>query len=310
VAAALDAVALRPPDAFLWFGRRETPAGGAPLAHAIAQRLHGDFFGAGVPRPRRRGRTVAGPDDGGEFVRGLSQANGGRGAWQDDWRIAALDADGDGLRVMRPDGLALHAPAGDVRVEGEIAAGAAAAVLLPKELRGLSPGFYTALGDSGCAAGDALVGLFWNVAAAGAATLVARITYALNGARLAFCLELRDDPSRYAGADAVLLTIARADFGPAIKLLRPLLRALGPHLADGAPAFTKPLARGLAVAELPAGGPRFGEHRCGLLAEAIVAVGGASAAQRLAAVRTRFAAAGIGLDAPYLQPGSADAYDL
>ena len=96
-----------------------------------------------------------------------------------------------------------------------------------------------------------------------------------------------------------------------MTLLRPLLRALGPHLADGAPAFSKPLARGLALAEQPAGGQRFGEQRCRLLAEAIVAAGaaGARTAQaRLAVVREHFAAAGVGLDTPYLQTGSADAY--
>ena len=202
------------------------------------------------------------------------------------------------------------APADQPRTTGNAVAGAAApaAVLLPKELRGLSPGFYVAPGDSGAPDPDALAGLYWNVAPAGAVTLVARVTFALNGAGLPFALELRDNPARYGRGDAAVLLLARSDVPAALKLLRPLLRALGPHLAEPAPAFTKPLARGLALAEQPAGATRFGEHRCRLVAEAIVAAGAATAAERLAAVRERFAAAGLDLDAPYLQPGSTDAY--
>jgi hypothetical protein len=306
VAAALDALALRPPDAFLWFGRRETVDGADDsLVERIARRLYEDFYGAAVPLARRASPAVASDDDGGAFVRALSQANGGRGAWQDGWRVAAPES-GDGVTVVRPGGLALLAPAEQVR-----AAGDRAAVLQPKELRGASPGYYVALGDHAFDPDDDLAGLHWNIAAAGAATLVARLTYACNGAGLAFRLELRDAPGRYGRGDAAVLAIARRDYAPEMKLLRPLLRALGPHLAGGAPAFTKPLARGLALAELPAGGQRFGEQRCRLLAEAMVAAGAGGARSpeaRLAVVREHFAAAGVSLDAPYLQAGSADAY--
>jgi hypothetical protein len=320
VRAALGAVELRSPDAFLWFGRREA-TGGADggtdarerLVRRIAERLHEDFFSAGAPRPRHGGPVTA-PDEGGEFVRALSQANGGRGAWQGGWRIAAPAEDG-ALRVVRADGLALLAPDEHVRAEDEdeAVAGARATVLLPKELRGLSPGFYIALGDSGSPTGDGLAGLYWNVAAAGAVTLVARVGYALNGAGLPFAFELLGNPARYGRGDAAVLLVARTDVAAVTKLLRPLLRALGPHLAAEAPAFTKPLTRGLALAEAPAGTTRFGEQRCRLLAEAIVSAdkaGARTADARLAIVAEHFAAAGVSLDAPYLQPGSIDAYEL
>ena len=315
VAAALRAVALRPPAAFLWFGRREAvPAAGAGdprerLVAGLARRLHDDFFAIAVPHPRG-GDPRAAADDGGAFVTGLSQANAGRGAWDRGWRVAGRDGD-DAIDVARPDGLVLRAPAAFVRFEGAPTEGALVSVLLPKELRGLSPGLYIALGDSGAPAADARTALYWNIAAAGAATLVARVTYALNGAGLPFELELLDNPARYGRGDAAVLTVARADGAAAIGLLRPLRRTLAAHLGDGAPAFTKPLARGLAVAEPSPGGQRFGEHRCRLLAEAVVAAdeaGARSVPERAAAVRERFAAEGLRLDAPYLQPGSDDAY--
>jgi hypothetical protein len=156
------------------------------------------------------------------------------------------------------------------------------------------------------------VRLSWNVAASGAVTLVARLTYALNRAGLPFTLELLDDPARYARRPGAELLLARTDFDAAMASLRPLLRALGPHLADGAPAFSRPLHRGLALAEEPRGGESFGAHRCRLLAEAVVEAaehGLRTTGERLAAVRDRFAADGVDLAAPYLQPGSTHAYD-
>ncbi len=310
VAAALRAVEVRPPAAFLWFGRRfAAQPEGRPaeprdlLVGAIAQRLHESFHGAGVPRPSDRG-PVTPADDGGDFARALSQANCGRGAWQAGWRVAAVD--GDTIAVVRPDGLRLLAPAEDCRVEG-----VHADVRVSKELTGLSPGAYVALGDTPGPAGD-LARLYWGIAAAGAVTLVARVTYALNRASLPFALELPANPARYGRRPAATVLLARADVAAAITLLRPLLRTLAAHLADRAPAFTKPLARGLALAEEPGDGTSFGEHRCRLLAEAIVTAseqGRHSAEQRHAAVRERFRAAGLTLDAPYLQAGSDDAYE-
>jgi hypothetical protein len=323
VAAALGAVDVRQPAAFLWFGRRVstlTPGPRAQVDEALArallvqrsqQRLYTDFYSAGAPRPRPTGPVMP-ADDGGEFVRALSQANCGRGSWQTGWRVAAVD--GDAIAVVRPDGLRLLAPADDCRVDGAVSAGTPAHVRIPKERLGFSPGYYHALGDTPSPAGRAagLVQLCWNIAAAGAVTLLARVTYALNGSRLPFSLELPDNPARYGRLGSAILVLARADFALAMKLLRPLLRALGPQLADGAPALTRPLARGLALAEQPGDGQSFGEHRCQLLAEAIVTAseqGLRTTEQRLAVVRERFRAAGLSLGAPYLEPGSDDAYE-
>jgi hypothetical protein len=294
---ALGAAGVRPPGTLLWFGRR---VDAARLVDALRQRLLADFYEPGAARPRSAA-VAGGPGDGGELARALSQANCGRGSWQAGWRV--VDAGGDTVTVVRPDGLRLLAPAEDCRGDE---------VRVPKECKAYSPGCYVALGDAPPAGGER-VRLSWNIAATGAVALVARITYVLNGAGLPFSLELPDGPGRYERRDAAALLLARTDFAAAIKLLRPLLRALGPHLADGAPAFAKPLARGLAVAEEPAGDEGFGEHRCRLLAEAILTAGERglrSSAERLAVVRERFAAAGIALDAPYLQPGSDDAYEL
>jgi hypothetical protein len=308
-AAALAAVAVRPPAAFVWFGRR-VEAGGEGLVAAIARRLEEDFYANGVPHPARGG-PVTPADERGPFAGALSSANCGRGSWQAGWQVVGAEQVDDeddvavAVAVVRPDGLRLLACADDCR-----GAGTAVEVRVPKEVAGPSPGVYVALGDTPLPDADR-VRLFWNVSAAGAVTLVARATYALNRADVPFALELLDNPTRYGRRAAASLARASSDFAPAMVLLRPLLRTLGGQLADGAPAFTKPLARGLALAEEPDGEERFGAHRCRLLAEAIVAAserGVGAPEQRLDAVRERFASDGISLDAPYLRPGSTDAY--
>jgi hypothetical protein len=310
--AALDALGVRPPGAYLWFGRRFTAGADESLTAAISRRLLDDFYWRGAPRPRRRRAPVMRSDEGGTFARALSQANCGRGSWQPGWRVAAIEnedeAEDEVVTVVRPDGLALLAPAADCRVQGALAD-----VRTPKELAGLSPGVVRAVGDVAAPSEtEDRVRLSWHVAAAGAVTFVARVTYALNQAGMPFTLELLADPARYGDRPAAGLLLARDDTVAAIALLRPLSRALGQHLSDSAPAFTKPLRPGLALAEEPAGAERFGEHRCRLLAEAVVGAGErglTTTAERLDAVRERFAADGLSLDAPYLQPGSIDAYD-
>ncbi|HUR85145.1 MAG TPA: T3SS effector HopA1 family protein [Solirubrobacteraceae bacterium] len=296
VLAALRAVEVRLPDAYLWFGRRTAAA---PLQAAVAARLLADFQPSGAPRAP--GDDAAGPGDGGSFVRALSHANNGRGAWEPGWRVAATAE--DAVDVVRADGLLLRAPHEDCRVAGDIAT-----VRLPKELMGLVPGWYLAAGDHGRPAGE-LLRLHWTLAAPGAPSFVKRVTYALNGAELPFDLELVADPARYARGGCAALLIRREDFPATMRLLRPLMRAL--QLGEGSPAFAKPLARGLSVAEEPSAGEGFAAHRCRLLAEAVVAAGEAglqTATERLAAVRERFRDDGIDLDAPYLEPGSADDY--
>ena len=300
VRGALDAISIRP-GAYLWFGRRvEVPAGDS-LAAAVQQRLLAGFYGLGAPRPLPRAAAAPASVDAGAFAGALSQANCGRGSWQSGWSVAQIED--DAIAVVRPaDGLVLRAAPQDCRVEGALAD-----VRMPKEMAGHAPGLLHMRGDTPAEPGREQVRLCWNVTAIGAVTLVKRLTYALNRAGVPFTLEVQDDPARYEDGAAADLLLARTDFAAVIALLRPLLRALGSHLRAGEPAFTKPLRHGLAVAEEPRGGERFGEHRCRLLAEAIA--GSEQPGLSVDAVRERFAAEGIALEAPYLQPGSSDAYD-
>jgi hypothetical protein len=297
VQAALDAIGVRE-NAYLWFGRRVQVPAGSSLAAAVQGRLLADFHGLGTPRPMRRGPVAPPTAEAASFAGALTHANSGRGCWHTGWAVAGIEE--DAVAVVRPaDGLVLRAAPQDCRVEGAVAD-----VRMPKDVAGRTVGLLHVLGDAPAAPGGDRLRLCWNVSAVGAVTLVKRLTYALNQAGVPFTLELQTDPERYTHGAAADLVLARGDFSSVMALLRPLLRSIGSQLSDGAPAFTKPLRRGLAVAEEPDGAERFGEHRCRLVAEAIV-----TGAGTVDAVRDRFAADGVALETPYLQPGSDDAYD-
>jgi len=77
------------------------------------------------------------------------------------------------------------------------------------------------------------------------------------------------------------------------------------RLRPRTPAFTLALAPGVGLAESPATGESFGEHRCRLVADGIVGAderGVAPGDARVEAVIENFAKSGVKIDAPYLEP--------
>ncbi len=170
--------------------------------------------------------------------------------------------------------------------------------------------------DASQAAG--VVRCYWSLRSEGAATLVERLTGALNEAGVAFRLKVIADPEGYRRCDAgVLYTLA-----PQFERLAPIVadthHRIERWLRPASPALTKPLAPGLALAEDPgvgagAGAESFGMNRCRLLAEGIVDAaerGAGSVAERMEVVAAHFAQVQVSLEEPYLRPGSVDSYNL
>ena len=179
-----------------------------------------------------------------------------------------------------------------------------------------SPGFYMALGDREPAAGPEGIEerVYFNVGPQGALRLVAGCTRVLNDAGIAFDLKVLDAPGGTARCDAAVLYLDRGGFRRARDAVRAIVAACGAHVYGDAPAFARPLAPGVSVAEhAPALGASFGASRCRLLAEGIVAArerGVTRLQDRLDEVARRFAEHGLDVDAPYLAPGSAERYAL
>jgi len=325
VEAVMGAVSILSATRFAWFGcaspalpRRTARALAAEAARThlvsqLRQRLYLGFYAAGAPvaqaaPPARPARC---PD----FVGALSAANSSQGCWSSGWVVTSIEDDGavsgerDGLRLLAPDGTWRGNPGAPVHL------GSTVDFLMPKEQLGISPGFYLAHGsleldprhESG------IVRVYWNTSPAAAVTLMASLTGALNDRGLAFRLKVIAHPDCFTRRDAAVLYLRADDFDTAAPALARARALAAGEIGAAVPAFTKPLAPGVALAENPSEGTSFGWHRCGLLAEAIID----GHERRLRTVERRidhvaecFADAGLSLDAPYLNPGATDRYRL
>jgi hypothetical protein len=180
---------------------------------------------------------------------------------------------------------------------------------------GVSPGFYVALGDAELVKGPGLplVRFYWNVAVHGATALMATLTTRLNAAKVPFEFKIISDRASYNRSDAGVLYVSRDDYAYFAKILRSEIPQLSSFLRCGTPAFTKPLAGGLGLAEDPGMGTSFGQDRCGIVAEGLIRAyeqGASAVGERLEFVLAHFAERGVEVDRPYLNPGSTDTYEF
>jgi hypothetical protein len=322
---ALRAVVVTSPTSYAWFGSGSRPlprdlratlpptALREYLVESLQRELYRSFYTQGRPvpvSPHRSDPAIADP----AFVDALSRANTGAGGWESGWRVQTIER--ETALVMR-DGLSVRARVSDCRTaSGPPAAGEPIRLRRPKELAPGSQGFYTVLGDVERARSRENVELrvYFHVAAAGAAALVAACTRLLNDAKVPFDLKLVDHPTGYARCDSAVLYLESGSFDRVHRSLVEIASACAPYLRSDPPAFAKPIGRGVAVGEHDARrGASFGSSRCRLVAEGIVAAhesGCARLDDRLDAVARRFAEDGLDVEAPYLAPGSTHRYAL
>ncbi len=246
------------------------------------------------------------------FVERLSAANTGAGCWDAGWEVTTIEV-GNALVCKR--GLSLLVERESCRQpdDGPIEAGACVQLRLPKELLGISPGYYFALSDREDPSDDhsRQVRLYWNLRADGAAVFLRAATSLLNEAHLFFKLKVLNNASSYVRCDAGVLYVHKEDLAAVSVVLRPVYAEVGRYLKAGVPAFTKPLAPGVGLAEDPGQGESFGQNRCRLLAEGLIRAHEQRARSldaRLQIVLDCYAAAGVRLERPYLNAGSADDY--
>jgi hypothetical protein len=324
---ALAATEIVSATSYAWFGARspglpeETvqlmgPASAREyLIYNLQSQLYADFYCAGVARPRLDSPEPPAPPGESPFVRTLSEANSGTGAREPGWAVVREEG---GTIVVTRAGLTLWAPRDEVYpANGQgLTSGTPAGVLMPKELLRLAPGFYMALGNAEFPVDGSkpMVRFYWNLRSQAAPWLISELTRRLNAEELAFRVKVVSDPGLYSRCDAGVLYTLREQYGAVAAVVAKVYGKVASGLKPATPALTKPLAPGLGLAEDPGDqSVSFGMSRCRLLAEAIVTAaerGWQEPAQRLAAVEERLAADGLLLDAPYLNAGSADTYEL
>ena len=259
---------------------------------------------------RPTGRAVPGED----MTPLLSAANRGRERWEADWTFWQPDP-GGGLWATRNTSVYLAQPGQWAMPNGGMpSAGAPLAVFLAKELPHLQPGFYMVLGETPFDrfTEGRMMRVYFNIEEAGAAELVSAVTEAMNALLVPFRFKILNHRGVFTRADGSVLYCARRYFGIVSRLL-PRIRDRVQHaLREPVPLFTKALYPGVGFAEDPGSGDSFGLSRSRLVTQAIWNTwtrGDQSADGRIAELQTLFGAAGLRLDKPYLNAGSADVYD-
>lgn len=320
---AIQSVAFHAHGRFSWLGHpslRSAAFPGKTLAPDIARtalwvalqnRLYNSFYCKGTAVSISP-ESQNGSDRNLDFVEKLSDANLGSGYWLSDCKLQEVRGD---IWIVRTPQLLVRANRRAIRASSGGASQDRVDLRLPKEWRGISPGFYLACGeqDFGDHEQENTVRYYWNLAPAGALIFMQKITGRLNKLGMPFRLKAIDNPDQYTRCDAVVLYLRRTDITIAGEILEKVYSECNGFLRATVPALTKQLAHGLGCAESPPGNTSFGLHRCGVIAEGLIRAherGHRSASSRALFVEEHFAEHGIDIIVPYLNPGSRDSYEF
>jgi hypothetical protein len=243
------------------------------------------------------------PDD---LAAMLRAAHAGGDRWEGGWAVAHAAVDGRAVVVRDGEQRLLDRCDYLVPERVGIVASTGATVLAPdrRELLDADAGWwYTHHEHWSLAAPDGpLVRVYWNVGPGAVALLVQQVTQLLPQHGMPWMLKCAVDRESYNRADSAVLFLQR----DGLERLRTLVDDLGTALADvlraGAPPLTLRVAPGVAVADDPGTGESFGEHRCRLIAEGVLAAPSPDA--QLTSVAERFREDGVPADRPYVSDAS------
>lgn len=295
---------------FTWFGREvelfprsfdaSTASADALLLQGLTRFLYGNFYTQGRATPlglMASPSATASPD----FESLLSEANRGRGYWEPGWTLLSRDQTS---AVLSNGELVMRAPLERVRsIDATSRGRLEVEVLRPKESTTESPGFYLAYGDRPLPSELPPLRLYWNILPEGSARLVSSVTSELNGMNAPFALKVLADENGYERNDSGVLYLPGPSYPRLMTVLATIHQRLEPWLRPGVPALTRSIAPGLGLAESPEGPTSFGEHRCRLLANGLVAAhaGGVRDEPSIVArVKEQFDLEGVPWERPYL----------
>jgi HopA1 effector protein family len=243
-----------------------------------------------------------------DFCQRIDRSNTSRGYLDPDWQIVANTEAGESIVVK--EGLHLHidpqvhlSPQSSPAQIGDVVS-----IYLPRHLVGQD--CYIAIGNCGKPTTDEAIELYFNFTPDIAVEIVRELTTGLNRSSLPFQLAILHDPALFYRYDAGTLSLMRSDYLDVQPELEKLYRRYRGGFGDRLPLFTKQLAPGVGIAEVPTSGDRFGWHRCELLARGLSAArkGQTATSDKLQQIGRVFATAGIDWDRPYLNPGASDCY--
>lgn len=312
---------------FRWFGRpilqpiREAKSSMGSderlllLSLGLQDHLYRHFYCWGTPVPYvAEWDTPPAAVHYGIFPSLLSKANEGNGYWDRGWNLEAHNS----ITVeLRKHHLSVTARAQDCWLPRHRDSGRDEDVWLRHDKESLhqSPGFYLAFGNAPLVAtkAQALIRVYWNVDAIGAERLIAAVTNGLNRTNTPFQLKVLDDPRKYGRCDSAVLYLAKESYAEfRARHAEDIFATLRGHVTNAIPAFTKRVAPGVGIAEDPTGLGSFGQHRMGLIANAIVtSIGQDFTLQKtIEIVSSHFRLSGVDPDCPYLSTSGHDDYEI
>ncbi len=249
-----------------------------------------------------------------EFPARLSAANTGRERWDRGWVVQqfgpmgqAFVRKGDRERLANPGAYIFEGVPGQTAQIGQ-----SVSVHAARDTFEAQQGYYYAFGEELDEMADQLLlaRIYFNVSAAQAAQLVEALTGALNRYQTPFQFKIPAAPHLYGRADAAVLYVGTRYFQIAARLIEEIRGKIA--FNEATPLFAKALWRGVAAAVEPGTGESFGSHRCRLTAEGVVDAwrqGEQASPARLAAVKARFANAGLDIARPWLSPSGVDPFE-
>lgn len=324
---AIQATVFHSPNAYSWFGK-PSPRLTAHFERALSQktvtgwvlstleaRLYSDFYCQGTATPSVKETNTLAHVNVAEFIDQLSNSNCGTGYLAEGWQVTSLP---NSELIARRNGLAFRVQKTDCNTAtGELLnPNSHVRLRFPKELLGISPGFYMAVSDVEMpdSEGIDVVRFYWNLRPEGAVPLMQELTRELNSVRLPFRFKVLNNQAAFNRCDAAVLYVPKSDYTAIAQIVARIYPKISEKLNERVPAFTKRLAPGLGLAEDPAKKlDSFGAHRCRLLAEGMFRAwqqGRKSLPDRLKIVEAHFTKNEISLETPFLNPGSADIYEF
>jgi HopA1 effector protein family len=243
-----------------------------------------------------------------EFHQRLQQGNTSNGYFDPDWQVVAV-ADHNELIVVK-DGLNIHIDRSHHLAKDfkRATIGDIVPIYLPHNLAGQDS--YMMVGNFGLPDRANSVELYLNFTPDAAVAIAPNLTRALNKLGIPFQFAILHNPDLFHRADAGILSLPQAGYVAAQTALAEIYRSHQADFSSQVPLFTKQLAPGLGLAEVPTTS-NFGMQRCELLATGLLTAleqDRNSTNDRLNTIHQHFATAEVDLHQPYLNPLAVDLY--
>ena len=251
------------------------------------------------------------------FYEQLRQSNTSIGYLDSNWQVVAETEDRE--LVVVKDGLHLHLDRHrylDTDL-AHVTIGSTIPIYLPPSLVGEDT--YIIVGNAGKPtattpnSGVKFLELYFNFTPAAAVEVSAQLTHELNRLKIPFQFAILHDPLLFHRYDPGTLRLSQSGYLAIQPVLTQIHQAHQAEFSAHVPLFSKQLAPGLGLAEIPTAASGFGMQRCGLVAKGLVAAMAqdrTAAADKFQLIQQEWTIAGLDLLQPHLNPSPSDCYNF